>query len=331
MSSHAFSAMVDESVSNFWENQFTDLSLQISGHRQGFAKSAVANTPKVLDSNALIRDTDRDPTEVVLRRTEALLARYSKSKGTADWNSFTNRLETLKRTIEKRRGALGKAAAAVSDADTLYLAAQALNREIMLANPELDFTDLVFIERGIIGPGEEIDGDHMCDQYYGHNCRTGGGMFILKNFATDPRKVDIMDGLAVPSGLNRGKSMTGGTFLSPDLSFDGKTIVFSWSSGGREKWRPENPFNIFSVNVDGTNLQRLTDGDYDDIHPCWIPGGRIVFISTRRGGYGRCHGRPVPTYTLYSMKPDGSDIISRFRQLTSALEILSVCECNKGE
>jgi hypothetical protein len=38
-----------------------------------------------------------------------------------------------------------------------------------------------------------------------------------------------------------------------------------------------------------------------------------------------------PTYTLYSMKPDGSDIISRSRQLTSALEILSVCECDKGE
>ena len=35
----------------------------------------------------------------------------------------------------------------------------------------------------------------------------------------------------------------------------------------------------------------------------------MAFISTRRQGYGRCHGRPVPTYTLYSMKSDGSDII----------------------
>jgi hypothetical protein len=40
-----------------------------------------------------------------------------------------------------------------------------------------------------------------------------------------------------------------------------------------------------------------------------MPNGRIIFVSSRRGGYGRCHGRPVPSYTLYSMKSDGSDII----------------------
>ena len=32
-------------------------------------------------------------------------------------------------------------------------------------------------------------------------------------------------------------------------------------------------------------------------------------MSTRRGGYGRCHGRPVPSYTLHSINPDGSDLI----------------------
>ena len=39
-----------------------------------------------------------------------------------------------------------------------------------------------------------------------------------------------------------------------------------------------------------------------------LPNGRVMFISERRGGFGRCHGRPVPTYTLHSMQPDGSDI-----------------------
>ncbi|MBE3071311.1 MAG: hypothetical protein IMZ66_13835, partial [Planctomycetes bacterium] len=34
-----------------------------------------------------------------------------------------------------------------------------------------------------------------------------------------------------------------------------------------------------------------------------------AFISERRGGYGRCHGRPVPVYTLHSMNPDGTDIV----------------------
>ena len=310
MSTRAFSAMVDQTTADFWQDQYQELSRQISVHGDALGKKAVFDEPGVLDRNSLIWDTDRDPTDVVLRRTEALLARFSKSKGTADFDSFVYRLATLKQVYGAGYAALDKTTAlSGSDADPIYLAAQALNREIMLADPALGFTDLVFIERGIIGPGSEIDGDHMCDQYYGHNGRTGGGMFILKNFATSPRKVNLMDGLTVPSGLNRGKRMSDGTFLSPDLSFDGETIVFAWSSGGREKWKPENRFNIFSVKADGTDLKRLTDGDHDDIHPCWLPGGRIVFISTRRGGYGRCHGRPVPTYTLYSMKPDGSDII----------------------
>jgi len=310
LSTRTFSATIDKTTTEFWQSRHQELTRQIAVHGVALGKKAVVEEAKVLDRNALIWDTDRDPTDVVLRRTEALLGRYAKSKGTTDWDTFAERLATLKRSRTMERGALGKTAAASSSgADKLYFAAQGLNREIMLANPDIDFTDLIFIERGIIGPGEEIDGDHMCDQYYGHNGRTGGGMFILRNFATNPRKVDLMDGLTVPNGLNRGKRMTDGTFLSPDLSFDGETIVFAWSSGGREKWKPENRFNIFSVNVDGTNLQRLTDGDNDDIHPCWLPSGRIAFISTRRGGFGRCHGRPVPTYTLYSMKPDGSDII----------------------
>jgi len=38
-----------------------------------------------------------------------------------------------------------------------------------------------------------------------------------------------------------------------------------------------------------------------------MPSGRIVFISERRGGYLRC-GRTCPTYTLFDMAADGSDI-----------------------
>jgi len=294
---------------DYWQEQFTDINQQITSRSSVLAKSAVVNQGKVLDDNALIWDTDRDPTDVVLRRTESMLADLSKSNNKTNIDLLNIRLNTLKQIQESRYRGLKKTVSTTFEGDSLYLVAQALNREVMLANAALDFTDLIFIERGILTPGSEIDGDHMCDQYYGHNGRTGGGMFILKNYATSPQKVNIMTGVTVPDGTNKGKQMSSGTFLSPDLSFDGKTIVFAWSSGGRDKWRQENRFNIFTVNVDGTNCKRITDGNYDDIHPCWMPDGRIVFISTRRTGFGRCHGRAVPTYTLHSMKPDGSDII----------------------
>ena len=54
-------------------------------------------------------------------------------------------------------------------------------------------------------------------------------------------------------------------------------------------------------------LEQLTDGTWNDFDPCWLPNGRIAFISERRGGYLRC-GRVCPTYTLYDMAADGSDI-----------------------
>ncbi|NLE01608.1 MAG: hypothetical protein GX640_17225 [Fibrobacter sp.] len=299
-----FAGIVD---SDFYNEQFSEISQQISNRNKTLAKYVSADDTKVLDRNALIWDTDRDPIDVILRRTESMLNGLSKSKTAS--KVLQARFQLLKQKQEACYNGLKKIASDIPSSDSLYLAAQELNREVMMANEVLDFSDLIFIERGIRTPGSEIDGDHMCDQYFGHNARLGGGMYILKNFATSPQKVNIMTGLTVPSGTNKGKLMTSGTFLSPDLSYDGKTIVFSWSSGGNTKWSQANRFNIFTVNVDGTNLKRITDGNYDDIHPCWLPDGRIIFISTRRGGYGRCHFRPVPTYTLHSMNPDGSDII----------------------
>jgi hypothetical protein len=53
------------------------------------------------------------------------------------------------------------------------------------------------------------------------------------------------------------------------------------------------------------------DANHDDFDPCWLPGGRVVFNSTRRGGNLRCGWGDMlyPTYTLHSMESDGSDII----------------------
>ncbi|MBN2308032.1 MAG: hypothetical protein JXR94_03625, partial [Candidatus Hydrogenedentes bacterium] len=49
---------------------------------------------------------------------------------------------------------------------------------------------------------------------------------------------------------------------------------------------------------------------WNDFDPCWLPNGRICFISERRGGFLRCGLRPDPTYTLHGMRDDGSDIIT---------------------
>jgi len=48
----------------------------------------------------------------------------------------------------------------------------------------------------------------------------------------------------------------------------------------------EGNFDIFTVDPDGRNLRKLTDGQGDNEEPSWSPDGRyIVFSSNREGGY----------------------------------------------
>jgi hypothetical protein len=74
-------------------------------------------------------------------------------------------------------------------------------------------------------------------------------------------------------------------------------------------FRPENCYHLFKLGADGTGLTQLTDGPWNDFDPCFLPGGRIAFISTRSGGQCRCGFRPDPTSTLHAMQADGSDVI----------------------
>ena len=243
----------------------------------------------------------RETAQQALEQAGRTLALVEKSAARPE---LSKQLKALDLTFHQ--AAAGAAAAA--DWNSMLDSARQLGRRILLSHPSLDFDDILFVEREIIG-GSYYDGVQAMDQCFGHNAATGGGLYLLKNFkSAAPVLVDVVQGLQVPSGTNAGMLLSTGTFMSPDLSYDGKTILFAWSSGGREKWKLENRFSLFRVNIDGSGLARLSDGNFDDFDPCWLPDGGVVFISTRRGGFGRCHPRPVPTYTLFGMNADGSDI-----------------------
>jgi hypothetical protein len=188
----------------------------------------------------------------------------------------------------------------------LYFDVRQTVRQIAFCNPLLDFDRILFVERhrpkGVF---------HMCDQYYGFNGVRGGGLFILSNaFGTSPKLTNVLADSVVENGRLRGKKLNGGVFVSPELSYDGRTIYFAYSQGMGEdlEWTLQSSYHIFKVNVDGSGLMQLTDGPWNDFDPCILPNGRVVFVSERRGGYLRC-GRHCPTYTMHSMEQDGSDII----------------------
>ncbi|MBN1271484.1 MAG: PD40 domain-containing protein [Candidatus Aminicenantes bacterium] len=64
----------------------------------------------------------------------------------------------------------------------------------------------------------------------------------------------------------------------PSFSPDGKKIVFHSNRYGNN--------DIFLINTDGTEIQRLTESPAEDRTPSWSPdGSKIAFVSTRSGNY----------------------------------------------
>jgi hypothetical protein len=209
---------------------------------------------------------------------------------------------------------------------TVYFAARWTVRKMALANPLLNFNELLFATGA---PGRW---SHMSDQYLGWWSQPGGALYVLEDFKSDRPRLR-----AVTLGLPPG------SILRPDLSFDGKKVLFAWCRyyPGLSEWPdkldksklPEDSFyHLFEVNVDGTGLRQLTRGKYNDFDGRYLPDGRIVFCSTRRGQatqhtreaalaslreaalpecYVRCGGgpdRPCAVYTLHVVDSNGGTV-----------------------
>ena len=256
---------------------------------------------EALRSDALIWPGDRDMLDVVLRRTRALLDDIADRLPAGRLKKETGQLSRLEN--------LNKSTALTDPARLdVYKDACRLRREIALANPLLDFDRIVFLKH------HRALYEHMVDQFYGFHAKPGGGVFVIEDpFGDKPVVKDLLADAVVGNGRLKGQKLAGGSFISLELSFDAKTILLAWTQAERtvDKWSPESTYHIFRADIDGTNLVQLTDGGWNDFDPCFLPDGRIVFVSERRGGYLRCSGaggRPNPTYAMHVMNGDGGDI-----------------------
>ena len=139
-----------------------------------------------------------------------------------------------------------------SDAETidwkqLLDKANVLRRQIAFTNPRLvEIDKLLFIKR--LDARGERGTYHMCDQYYGCNAKAGGGLFVLSNpFGENPKLTNVLENSVVENGRLKGQKLRG-SFLSPELSFDGKTILFAHSEAeaeGTYMWDPRWSYHIF--------------------------------------------------------------------------------------
>ena len=170
--------------------------------------------------------------------------------------------------------------------------------------PELNagFDQVVFVRR------LTYDANHYYTEFINSSWMPGGTLCVL----------DLRDGSVreiVPQ-------LQGGVFERFDLSFDARRIVFAWKAG------PQEGYRIYEVNVDGSGLRQLTFPEVDeaalvakyrvhpryphgtdDMQPCYLPDGGIVFISTRCQHGVLCD--PPDNFTttvLYRMDADGGNL-----------------------
>jgi hypothetical protein len=205
-----------------------------------------------------------------------------------------------------------------------YFRARQAVRKMALKNPLLDFDAVLFVKR--VPPAFP----HMSDQYYGWWSRPGGGVYILEGFKGDsPRLRCLTEGWAE------------GSYLRPDLSYDGKKVLFAYcrfypetfqmQKADKEKLPEDAFYHVYEMNLDGSGARRLTRGKYDDFDCRYLPDGDVVFLSTRKGqsvqcnrasaaatesadlpdSYVRCGGdnwRPVPVFTLHRIDGEGRNL-----------------------
>jgi len=194
-------------------------------------------------------------TKEVVQRGKELARRLSRKSPPDRFQSLLTNLQQLEQRLADMEKS-GEADEVVRR--RIYFEARSLVREIAFCNPLLDFDRLLFIKRR--KPGGVF---HMCDQYYGFNAVPGGGLFMLADpFGPNPKLVDLLSHSVVERGRLAGRKLNEGSFLSPELSFDGKTILFAYSeASGRDlEWSPTSCYHVFRVNADGTGLVQLTDG-----------------------------------------------------------------------
>ncbi|MBK7856543.1 MAG: hypothetical protein IPJ79_18095 [Bacteroidetes bacterium] len=149
-----------------------------------------------------------------------------------------------------------------------------------------------------------------------------------------PGKLQVCDTSGVITTLIDGSNPTSNIFNlidvnAPNVSYDGTKVIFS----GLPQAPTGQPYDtipnadlgawrIYTININGTGLTQLTFTDltlnyaqlnpmvawnkYDDIDPCFLPDGRIVFSSTRFPTIAHYSG--VRTSNLYVMDANGNNM-----------------------
>ena len=176
----------------------------------------------------------------------------------------------------------------------LYLSVYRLKNDVAVSNPLIapaagsggGFDRLLLAKR------PTYNTSHIYTIYYDGSGRyqAGSGIFTLSPVRPDGDLTCLTTELK-PEGIYR----------DPDLSWDARRVLFSY------KPAPPDPYLIYECDIDGGNRRQLTNTQYDDVDPCYMPDGRVAFISTRCERVVLCHNA-FTVSVLHTMDADGGNV-----------------------
>lgn len=179
-----------------------------------------------------------------------------------------------------------------SDNQDLYYMVRQIKRRIMFKNPVLDFQKILFVDMPFPSGSEW---NHETRHRLGYMAIPGARLLSLDGLSPAGKLTKIMPQLPLH-----------GSFWRPDVSFDGKKILFCF------KPHNEKSFHLYEINADGTGLVQLTHGPFDDMDPIYLPDCRyIMFSSTRGHTYVRC------------MPPTNAYVLSLYDRETKRIYLIS--------
>ncbi len=163
--------------------------------------------------------------------------------------------------------------------------------EAALDGPLKDTPEIIYCTRARYDDGHWYANiGYYCDdankKAYAGNGQPDAGVLYRYNLRTRERRT-LLDA-------------RGGSLRDPHVDYDGQTLLFSYRPAGTDF------YHLYEMRADGTGLRQITRGPWDDIEPCRLPDGDILFVSTRCKRWVSCWYTQVGT--LHRCTPDGQDI-----------------------
>jgi len=189
----------------------------------------------------------------------------------------------------------------------LWLAARRAARPLVLANPAVDFREIVFVRRHPAHSHRNITGSQ-----YPWCHKPGGDVSVKAGLdPADPVR-DVIAGQLGP-----------GHVRGIDLWWDADRVVFGYAR--QPDWPPpwdavrgndvfrlrgeQQPIHLFEIGLDGSGLRQLTDHPYwSDSEPTYCADGTVAFSSDRSGRSSECgnFGADHTVINIYAVAPDGT-------------------------